>query len=407
MEVARKFVSSDLWIAMDSDEEPVPGSCIIENITEVEVVVTEAAEQQKDEIKSGEVVEEVESVTKVEATSMDPNSGEIVSDMQVCDTVVGTAEEEPNDVKEAKIEAESTTTIDDASTDEPAVLEATPTEPSVASSVFETPPTEVLTTITQPEAVPDKPPPASVIAEATPTDQSTAVDKPEATPTEQPSTSTEDAEKKSVIEAILAKLNDPEAKLNRRERRALQRELEAAQGIQRDFPTPSQNTSSDDASISHTSFDKEHNLIAEKWPGRGRSSYKRPATSSNEGESKALKVQKVQDTPPTIPMRRESIFKFDNVAMHPHDSVKDAFHCARMSYASTSFPINNFLKLCRFSPSGSHVATTSADNSARIFELNAEQKLSLVVKIPLGDPIYDAAWLFDGSDRQFLATTAK
>ncbi|RCN44275.1 WD domain, G-beta repeat protein [Ancylostoma caninum] len=407
-----------LWIAMDSDEEVVPGSCIVENVTEVEMVVTEVAEQQKDEIKSGEVEEEVESVKKIEATSMDSDSGGIVCDAEVCDTA---AEEGQNGAKEAKVEAESTTTSSNASTDPPAVLEATstelsaippiseatPTEPSVTSTVFETPPTEVLTTITQPEAVPDKPPSASVIAEATPTEPSTAVDKPEATPTEQPSTSTEDVEKKSVVEAILAKLNDPEAKLNRRERRALQRELEAAQGIQRDFPTASQNTSSDDASISHTSFDKDHSLIAEKWPGRGRSSYKRPATSSNEGESKAPKVQKVQDAPPTIPVRRESVFKFDNVAMHPHDSVKDAFHCARMSYASTSFPINNFLKLCRFSPSGSHVATTSADNSARIFELNAEQKLSLVLKIPLGDPIYDAAWLFDGSDRQFLATTAK
>ncbi|KIH57088.1 WD domain, G-beta repeat protein [Ancylostoma duodenale] len=108
-----------------------------------------------------------------------------------------------------------------------------------------------------------------------------------------------------------------------------------------------------------------------------------------------------------IPMTESTTYVPPTVLLVLRFSVKDAFHCARMSYASTSFPINNFLKLCRFSPSGSHVATTSADNSARIFELNSEQKLSLALKIPLGDPIYDAAWLFSGNGRQFLATTAK
>ncbi|KAE9414376.1 hypothetical protein Angca_006902, partial [Angiostrongylus cantonensis] len=75
---------------------------------------------------------------------------------------------------------------------------------------------------------------------------------------------------------------------------------------------------------------------------------------------------------------------------------------------------NNFLKLCRFSPSGTYIGTTSADNWARIFGLDDEhvwlfhsQKLSLVAKIPLGDATYDIKWLFNGCEKQLLATTAK
>ncbi|EYB81669.1 hypothetical protein Y032_0377g266 [Ancylostoma ceylanicum] len=418
---SRKFVSLNFKIAMDSDEDVVPGSCIIDNVTCVEVAVAEVAEQQKDEATAGEVVQEEEaagSAQMVQTPDVVPNSGEIMSDTQVCE---GIAEDGPIGMKDAEIEVETAVTTDVVSTTAPTVLEATPTEsstvlptpdatptePSVESSVSETPPTELSTAAVKSGVIPTGPATASVIPEATLTISSSTVAEAEATPTEQPSTSVEDPEKKAVIEAILAKLNDPEAKLNRRERRALQRELEAAQGIQRDFPTPSQSTPADDLSIAHTTFDKDHGLIAQKWPGRDRSSYKRPASNSSEEAPRAPKVQKAQDAPPTMPVHRETVFKFDNVAMLPHDSVKDAFHCARLSYVSTSIPINNFLKLCRFSPSGSHVATTSADNSARIFELNAEQKLSLALKIPLGDPIYDAAWLFDGSDRQFLATTAK
>ncbi|PIO62618.1 hypothetical protein TELCIR_15812, partial [Teladorsagia circumcincta] len=33
--------------------------------------------------------------------------------------------------------------------------------------------------------------------------------------------------------------------------------------------------------------------------------------------------------------------------------------------------------------------------------------MSLVAKIPLGDPIYDANWLCGGADKQLIATTAK
>ncbi|KAK6047238.1 hypothetical protein COOONC_15261, partial [Cooperia oncophora] len=83
------------------------------------------------------------------------------------------------------------------------------------------------------------------------------------------------------------------------------------------------------------------------------------------------------------------------------------FESSRVNYACRSVPTNNFLKLCRFSSSGCCVATTSADNSARIFEVNGEQRLSLLANIPLGDPIYDATWLRGGSDHELLAATAK
>ncbi|KAK6732087.1 hypothetical protein RB195_016453 [Necator americanus] len=230
------------------------------------------------------------------------------------------------------------------------------------------------------------------------------------TPIEQPSSSRGEPEKKAIMESILAKLENTAVKLNRRERRALQRELEAAQGIERTFPVSIQQQTSVDAwsisSIPSEGFDVDHNIIMPKDSGRGGSSCKRPATvvsGNHEATSKVLKIQE----PPLALVIRKSAFKFDNVAMHPHDSVKRDFCCARLGYVSTSFPANNFLKLCRFSPSGSSVATTSADNSARIFELSQKHMFSLAVKIPLGDPIYDTTWLCGNNEKQYLATTAK
>ncbi|KIH45653.1 hypothetical protein ANCDUO_24304, partial [Ancylostoma duodenale] len=197
---------------MDSDEDVVPGSCIIEDVTNEEVAVAEVTQQQKDEVTPREMeeVEAVESVMVVEATNMVSNSGEIVSETQVCDAVMGITEEEPNDEKEAKVGVESTVTMDVASTNEtpvpeatptelssappiseamptepsatPVISEATPTEPSVSSTLSETPPTELLTISTETDAVTSEPPTALV---STPTEPFVAVDKPETTPTEQ------------------------------------------------------------------------------------------------------------------------------------------------------------------------------------------------------------------------------
>ncbi|KAK6729792.1 hypothetical protein RB195_006691 [Necator americanus] len=58
------------------------------------------------------------------------------------------------------------------------------------------------------------------------------------TPIEQPSSSRGDPEKKAIVESFLAKLENAAVKLNRRECRALQREIEAAHGLERTFPSP-------------------------------------------------------------------------------------------------------------------------------------------------------------------------
>ncbi|CAJ0608478.1 unnamed protein product [Cylicocyclus nassatus] len=218
---------------------------------------------------------------------------------------------------------------------------------------------------------------------------------------DQTSKSEDDAAKKELIENILAKLNDPNAKLNRRERRALQRELEEAQGIRKALPvhiSEDVTTASADKTVVEISC---ISTLPRQFGGNKRSA------NAAFGEDKPIKVRKTEVILPKQVIVKESLFKFDNVAMVPHHSVTEDFHCIRMNFPSTSFPINNYLKLCRFSPKGTSVATTSADNSARIFTLDEDQRLSLAVKIPLGDPVYDATWLPDVSDSQLLATTAK
>ncbi|VDM73187.1 unnamed protein product [Strongylus vulgaris] len=139
----------------------------------------------------------------------------------------------------------------------------------------------------------------------------------EALPEQQPSTSEDDAVKKIAIDAILAKLSDPEAKLNRRERRALQRELELAQGIQRDFTAhipgndssaftnnPHEATSSCNAasvgcfeflSIIPGRFGalKIAHDFHQKWPVREHTA-KRPATTSDGNQGVEPKIRKTQ-----------------------------------------------------------------------------------------------------------------
>ncbi|ETN70871.1 hypothetical protein NECAME_14472, partial [Necator americanus] len=99
---------------------------------------------------------------------------------------------------------------------------------------------------------------------------STALITPDAvcrkeTPIEQPSSSRGEPEKKAIMESIMAKLDNAAVKLNRRERRALQRELEAAQGIERTFPVSIQQQTSVDAwsisSVPSEGFDVDHNII--------------------------------------------------------------------------------------------------------------------------------------------------
>ncbi|VDL75089.1 unnamed protein product [Nippostrongylus brasiliensis] len=94
--------------------------------------------------------------------------------------------------------------------------------------------------------------------------------------------------------------------------------------------------------------------------------------------------------------------------IYPTSQITSAETVAPVAdYCSESVEDNNFVKLCRFSPSGQHITTTSADNCARIFAIDADVKLAPVAKIPLGDPIYDANWLPGSVERQLVATTAK
>lgn len=213
----------------------------------------------------------------------------------------------------------------------------------------------------------------------------------------------------NTIASILEKLNDPQKKLNRRERRALQRELEMAKGVWKPYPTSdpcaNQSTLSGD-SLSHCILQEtisERDTLMRNSQIPIRALCKRPSSSSVEDNAVVHKIRAQEP----VAENRESVFRLNNVSMTPHDCVVTAFHCARISYVSTSIPVNNFLKLCRFSPSGIYIGTTSADNWARIFELNGEHKLSLVTKIPLGDAIYDIKWLPNGAEKQFLASTAK
>ncbi|KAK5974944.1 hypothetical protein GCK32_006107 [Trichostrongylus colubriformis] len=208
------------------------------------------------------------------------------------------------------------------------------------------------------------------------------------------------------ITAILAKLNDPEARLNRRERRALQRELDIAKGIRRH---PVSRTTEEDDPLSQCTplpqsdaTENVHEINEANRLAEDNRPNKRPAVAAVDNpKSKVPRVQSV------VPPIRESLFKLEKMSMIQRDSATKPFEHVRRSYACPSMAANNFLKLCRFSPSGSCVATTSADNWTRIFELNENRKLSLLTEIPLGDPIYDATWLCGGADRQLLATTAK
>uniref|UniRef100_A0A158P9R8 WD repeat-containing protein 79 n=1 Tax=Angiostrongylus cantonensis TaxID=6313 RepID=A0A158P9R8_ANGCA len=204
----------------------------------------------------------------------------------------------------------------------------------------------------------------------------------------------------SVVSSILSRVCSSELDQNRRERRVLQGELQVTQGIQKIYsasqPCPNQ------PSLAGDSF---------------------PHCSLPENESHALTYC-------------HHYLKYTAIIF---SSAVTAFNCARISYISTAVPVNNFLKLCRFSPSGTYIGTTSADNWARIFGLDDEhvwlfsnfffllnssinvpflteftfdgrfhsQKLSLVAKIPLGDATYDIKWLFNGCEKQLLATTAK
>ncbi|VDN92079.1 unnamed protein product [Brugia pahangi] len=58
-----------------------------------------------------------------------------------------------------------------------------------------------------------------------------------------------------------------------------------------------------------------------------------------------------------------------------------------------SHSCNNYIKCCKWSSSGSYLATTSQDRVARIFQLDPE-KLSLKLKssMSMGDLIYDSCW---------------
>ncbi|KAK6024237.1 WD domain, G-beta repeat protein [Ostertagia ostertagi] len=235
----------------------------------------------------------------------------------------------------------------------------------------------------------------------------------ESNPCAASSTSERDDTAESVIAMILAKLNDPQAKLNRRERRALQRQLDIAKGVQKPYPIPQ---STNDDIVVGSEFSEltpiatggrsreGDEAIRQKWQERSKSSSKRPVDGGGECQAPLPKIAKVQNL---VPPAMKSVFNVGTASMVQRDSATKPFESTRMSYVCPSLPANNFLKLCRFSPSGSFIATTSADNMARIFELDEERKMSLVAKIPLGDPIYDANWLCGGADKQLIATTAK
>ncbi|VDO85383.1 unnamed protein product [Heligmosomoides polygyrus] len=200
-----------------------------------------------------------------------------------------------------------------------------------------------------------------------------------------------------LVAAILAKLNNPELKLNRRERRALQRELEMAQGIQKSIPAVVESaqhvpaaaatslTQVDDAE----GFCMEFGSSRQRQTGKSGYSTKRQAAVSSEAvQGPPPKVKKVTTTV------RETLFKFDEPPTTAFDCVSEPFKCGRLSYVSTSLPVNNFLKLCRFSPSGQHIATTSADNSARIFSLNEDKdELSAAYSIAFSN---DGSQLYGG-----------
>ncbi|WKX96039.1 hypothetical protein Q1695_012479 [Nippostrongylus brasiliensis] len=220
----------------------------------------------------------------------------------------------------------------------------------------------------------------------------------------EPSTSVDSVNPEAVA-AIMAKLNDPEAKLNRRERRALQRELEVAQGIHKIYPTSQITSAETVAPVADYCSEsvEDNNFVKQEWTKK----------SSSAHDCSTVPVQQIRSstkparTEVATPVVRECRFKVDESSAVLCDSVSKPFECARLSYVPSSLPVNNFLKLCRFSPSGQHITTTSADNCARIFAIDADVKLAPVAKIPLGDPIYDANWLPGSVERQLVATTAK
>ncbi|XGW10204.1 hypothetical protein V3C99_012021 [Haemonchus contortus] len=215
------------------------------------------------------------------------------------------------------------------------------------------------------------------------------------------------------IAADLAKLNDPHKKLNRRERRALQRMMIAGEGVHKQDPV-SQSTFGDSNAESKCAQsvqddtvrirNEKHEVFELKGSERANSFGKRSAVTDGGIQELLSKLPKVQIP---VPLPQPSVFKRENLSMTLCDSVSKPFECSKMSGLSNLKLKNNFLKLCRFSMSGSCIATTSADNSARIFELNEERRVSLLSSIPLGDPIYDAQWLCGGTAEELLATSAK
>ncbi|VDO22325.1 unnamed protein product [Haemonchus placei] len=213
------------------------------------------------------------------------------------------------------------------------------------------------------------------------------------------------------IAADLVKLNDPHKKLNRRERRALQRIMIAAEGVHKQDPV-SQSTFGDPNAELKCAQSVQNDTVRirnekhEVFEGSERaiSFGKRSAVTDGGDQELLSKLPKVQIL---VPLPQPSVFKRENLSMTLCDSVSKPFECSKMSGLSNLKLKNNFLKLCRFSMSGSCIATTSADNSARIFELNEERRVSLLSSIPLGDPIYDAQWFCGGTTEELLATSAK
>ncbi|PIO56494.1 hypothetical protein TELCIR_22106 [Teladorsagia circumcincta] len=118
-----------------------------------------------------------------------------------------------------------------------------------------------------------------------------------------------DVTAETVIATILAKLNDPQAKLNRRERRALQRELDIAKGIQKPYPI-SQSTNDDIAVESECSIAspcaaaersrEEHEAIRQKGQEKTNSLSKRPADAGGDRQESLPKLLRVQVRQPSF-----------------------------------------------------------------------------------------------------------